>query len=296
MIASAYGVAHDSIPGTAAASPPKKRANVWVELKGVRSGVERRRGRRMKARDPGRRDATGKVLKERRSPRERGRMGTSVRSDRTHLRLGVLFVDAQLLEHVRRYQREARLSQRRRRDADVVTAEDLPRALVRVVLRRVRVLAELPHPRVIRAVAEREHRGSVDAGARRRGAAAEAGHVEPDPARDDGGGRGGAPRRRRRRREDATEESRRAPTHAAVACFDDDDDGAGARPRRGPRPRAADGDAAAALARRREGRRDDDRDGRARRRRRRVHRPPREANSDVDDDTSRRLDEVSLTR
>jgi hypothetical protein len=28
-----------------------------------------------------------------------------------------------------------------------------------------------------------------------------------------------------------------------------------------------------------------------------VHRPPREANSlDVDDDTSRRLDEVSLTR
>ena len=87
-----------------------------------------------------------------------------------------------------------------------------------------------------------------------------------------------------------------APTHAAVACFDDDDDGAGARPRRGPRPRAADGDAAAALARRREGRRDDDRDGRARRRRRRVHRPPREANSDVDDDTSRRLDEVSLTR
>ena len=32
----------------------------------------------MKARDPGRRDATGKVLKDRRSPRRRGRMGTSV--------------------------------------------------------------------------------------------------------------------------------------------------------------------------------------------------------------------------
>ena len=32
----------------------------------------------MKARDPGRRDAPGKVLKDRRSPRRRGRMGTSV--------------------------------------------------------------------------------------------------------------------------------------------------------------------------------------------------------------------------
>ena len=49
-------------------------------MKGVRSGVERRRGVSglMKARDPGRRDAPGdKVLKERRSPRERGRMVTS---------------------------------------------------------------------------------------------------------------------------------------------------------------------------------------------------------------------------
>ena len=52
--------------------------DVGVELKGVRSGVERRRGRGLKARDPGRRDAPGKVLKDRRSPRERGRMGTSV--------------------------------------------------------------------------------------------------------------------------------------------------------------------------------------------------------------------------
>ena len=49
-----------------------------VELKGVRYGVERRRGRGLKARGDGRRDAPGKVLKERRSPRERGRMGTSV--------------------------------------------------------------------------------------------------------------------------------------------------------------------------------------------------------------------------
>ena len=54
------------------------KANVGVELKGVRSGVERRRGRGLKARDPGRTDTPGKVLKERRSPRERGRMGTSV--------------------------------------------------------------------------------------------------------------------------------------------------------------------------------------------------------------------------
>ena len=40
-------------------------------------GVERRRGRGSKAR-AGRRDAPGKVLKDRRSPRRRGRMGTSV--------------------------------------------------------------------------------------------------------------------------------------------------------------------------------------------------------------------------
>jgi hypothetical protein len=40
-------------------------------------GVERRRGRGLKARG-GRRDTTTKVLKDRRSPRRRGRMGTSV--------------------------------------------------------------------------------------------------------------------------------------------------------------------------------------------------------------------------
>ena len=38
-------------------------------MKGVRSGVERRRGWVLKARDPGRRKTPGKVLKERRSPR-----------------------------------------------------------------------------------------------------------------------------------------------------------------------------------------------------------------------------------
>jgi hypothetical protein len=42
-------------------------------------GVERRRGRGLKAGDPGRRDTPGsKVLKDRRPPRQRGRMGTSV--------------------------------------------------------------------------------------------------------------------------------------------------------------------------------------------------------------------------
>ena len=49
-----------------------------MELKGVRSGVGRRRGRGLKAWDPGRRETPGKVLKKRRSPRRRGRMGTGV--------------------------------------------------------------------------------------------------------------------------------------------------------------------------------------------------------------------------
>ena len=53
-------------------------------MKGVRSGVERRRGRGLKPRDPGRRETPGKVLQDRRSPRRRGRMGTSVRRTRLH--------------------------------------------------------------------------------------------------------------------------------------------------------------------------------------------------------------------
>eukprot|EP00982_Pelagococcus_subviridis_P016665 31491-Pelagococcus_subviridis.AAC.1 len=56
--------------------------DIGVELKGVRSGVKRCRGRGMKARDPGRRDAPAKVLKDRRSPRRRGRTGTSVITER----------------------------------------------------------------------------------------------------------------------------------------------------------------------------------------------------------------------
>ena len=51
--------------------------DIGEEFKGVRSGVERRRGRGLKA-GGGRRDATRKCLKDQRSPRERGRMGTSV--------------------------------------------------------------------------------------------------------------------------------------------------------------------------------------------------------------------------
>ena len=60
--------------------------DIGVELKGVRSGVEMRRGvSGLKARDPGRRESPGeKVFKDRRSPRGRGRTGTGVR--KTHLR------------------------------------------------------------------------------------------------------------------------------------------------------------------------------------------------------------------
>jgi len=57
---------------------------IGVELKGVRSGVEKLRGvSGLKARDRGRRETPPgdkKVLKERRSPRRRGRMGTSVQT------------------------------------------------------------------------------------------------------------------------------------------------------------------------------------------------------------------------
>ena len=57
---------------------PYERMSGWSSKASV--GVERRRGRRLKARD-GRRDAPGKVLKDRRSPRRRGRMGTSVKKN-----------------------------------------------------------------------------------------------------------------------------------------------------------------------------------------------------------------------
>eukprot|EP00982_Pelagococcus_subviridis_P006208 30015-Pelagococcus_subviridis.AAC.1 len=62
---------------------PREATNVGAESRGVRyDGVVRRRGASgSKPRDPGRRDARGEVqvLKERRSPRGRGRTGTGVR-------------------------------------------------------------------------------------------------------------------------------------------------------------------------------------------------------------------------
>ena len=54
---------------------PYKRTSGWSSK--ASGGVERRRGRALKARGE-RRETPGKVLKERRSSRERGRMGTSV--------------------------------------------------------------------------------------------------------------------------------------------------------------------------------------------------------------------------
>ena len=58
---------------------PYERTSGWSSK--ASDGVERHRGRGLNARDPGRRDAPGKVLKDRRSPRRRGRMGTSVRQN-----------------------------------------------------------------------------------------------------------------------------------------------------------------------------------------------------------------------
>ena len=59
------------------ASGTDGRAGVSEEAS--RAGRRRgRRGRGLKARDPGRRESPAKVLKDRRSPRERGRMGTSL--------------------------------------------------------------------------------------------------------------------------------------------------------------------------------------------------------------------------
>ena len=60
---------------------PRVRAVLYERMSGWSSkasvGVERRRWRGLKARG-GRRETTAKVLKDRRSPRRRGRMGTSV--------------------------------------------------------------------------------------------------------------------------------------------------------------------------------------------------------------------------
>eukprot|EP00982_Pelagococcus_subviridis_P008714 30864-Pelagococcus_subviridis.AAC.17 len=70
------------VPLPRVSPPPPLRVVPYERLSGwsrkASDGVERRRGRGLKARDPGRRDAPGKVLKDRRSPRQRDRMGTSV--------------------------------------------------------------------------------------------------------------------------------------------------------------------------------------------------------------------------
>eukprot|EP00982_Pelagococcus_subviridis_P010998 31046-Pelagococcus_subviridis.AAC.4 len=55
---------------------PYEQMSGWSSKASV--GVERHRGRGLKAGDPGRRETPGKVLKDRRSPRQRGRMGTGV--------------------------------------------------------------------------------------------------------------------------------------------------------------------------------------------------------------------------
>ena len=54
---------------------PYERISGWSSK--ASDGVERRRGRGLKPRG-GRRETTAKVLEDRRSPRQRGRMGTSV--------------------------------------------------------------------------------------------------------------------------------------------------------------------------------------------------------------------------
>ena len=71
---------------TASGKPLGSRVHTKRDMSGWSSkasvGVQRRRGvSGLKARDPGRRERTAKVLKDRRSPRRRGRMGTSVKEN-----------------------------------------------------------------------------------------------------------------------------------------------------------------------------------------------------------------------
>eukprot|EP00982_Pelagococcus_subviridis_P015589 31412-Pelagococcus_subviridis.AAC.17 len=67
----------------------------------------------LKARDPGRRDAPGKVLKDRRSPRQRGRTGTSVQQNAPELQ------DARAVGRAPRRARHARVRERRRPRVEV---------------------------------------------------------------------------------------------------------------------------------------------------------------------------------
>jgi len=67
-----------SISGARCLRVVRYKANVAGWSSKASGGVQRHRGRGLKARGDGRRDTPGKVLKDRRSPRQRGRMGTSV--------------------------------------------------------------------------------------------------------------------------------------------------------------------------------------------------------------------------
>jgi hypothetical protein len=118
---------------------PYEATNVGVELKGVRNGFERRRWRGLNARDPGRRETPGEVLKDRRLPRRRGRMGTSVKK-RTH-QMGT---SASAVEEARDEQKSTDGS------GDVLRARVAPRFLA--LKKEKRTLAPRPTMRASRRV------------------------------------------------------------------------------------------------------------------------------------------------
>ena len=166
-----------------------------MDLKGVRSGVERRHGASglgLKPRGDGRRDTPGdKVLKKRRAPRERGRMGTSVKCEKR----------AQVpLAHRPRERRELRVALRVGDDGRDRRAVDLSS---RPGSTRRRFASPETTVRVRVVVVVVSSRPPLDGGASeliRRGAAARAAAAPgTDRLHDDPGARGGVGRRRRRR-------------------------------------------------------------------------------------------------
>eukprot|EP00982_Pelagococcus_subviridis_P016377 31475-Pelagococcus_subviridis.AAC.10 len=157
------------------------RANVGVELKGIRWTW-----------DPGRRDAPGKVLKERRSPRQRGRMGTSVQNapqpvddahagafqlgPTLHLRLERIPRPHHRLALPGRLRRQRHLRDDRVRGAVKPSRRALTRRrgrrrrvrVARVVARRVRGRAGVGVGVVVGVGVRRVHRGGGGAGGRPR--------------------------------------------------------------------------------------------------------------------------------
>eukprot|EP00982_Pelagococcus_subviridis_P013763 31277-Pelagococcus_subviridis.AAC.6 len=125
---------------------PHEATNVGVELKGVRGGVERRRGvlSGLKPRGDGWRDAPGEnLLTDRRSPRRRGRTGTIGVDERLLAHLAVLPVVLALTpRHPQVFQH----------DAKHVRQEPV------AVIRRVRLAHVLHRPRVDRGDAPRTER------------------------------------------------------------------------------------------------------------------------------------------